>query len=119
VLEQLDPDYLDIMLRLVSLIFLEVYPVSMLLQISFLKKTCRHCRSVLYLLLLLLIYLFLTAIGLTPGGSSLHTNSTQSTENGTYIIINKYWEVRAVPRLCELYPVICLTTEEKSLKNLS
>jgi hypothetical protein len=23
------------------------------------------------------------------------------------------WEVRAVPRLCELYPGICLATEEK------
>jgi hypothetical protein len=34
----------------------------------------------------------LTAIGLTPGGSSthLHTNSTQNTENGTYITINKF-----------------------------
>jgi hypothetical protein len=27
--------------------------------------------------------------------------------------------VRAVPRLCELYPGICLTTEEKARKNLS
>jgi hypothetical protein len=27
--------------------------------------------------------------------------------------------VRAVPRLCELYPGICLTTEEKAWKNLS
>ena len=27
--------------------------------------------------------------------------------------------MRAVPRLCELYPVICLTTEEKARKNLS
>jgi hypothetical protein len=26
--------------------------------------------------------------------------------------------VRAVPRLCELYPDICLTTEEKSRKTL-
>jgi hypothetical protein len=31
----------------------------------------------------------------------------------------KIWEVRAVPRLCELYPGICLTTEEKALENLS
>jgi rhamnose utilization protein RhaD (predicted bifunctional aldolase and dehydrogenase) len=30
----------------------------------------------------------------------------------------KFWEVRAVPRLCELYPGICLTTEEKARKNL-
>jgi len=27
--------------------------------------------------------------------------------------------VRAVHRLCELYPGICLTTEEKARKNLS
>jgi len=27
--------------------------------------------------------------------------------------------VRAVPRLCELYTGICLTTEEKARKNLS
>jgi hypothetical protein len=27
--------------------------------------------------------------------------------------------VRAVPRLCELYPGICLKTEEKARKNLS
>jgi len=27
--------------------------------------------------------------------------------------------VRAVPRLCEFYPDICLTTEEKARKNLS
>ena len=27
--------------------------------------------------------------------------------------------MRAVPRLCEFYPGICLTTEEKSRKNLS
>jgi hypothetical protein len=32
-------------------------------------------------------YYYLTAIGLTPGGSSthLHTNSTQNTEDGTRI----------------------------------
>ena len=27
--------------------------------------------------------------------------------------------MRAVPRLCEFYPGICLTTEEKERKNLS
>ena len=27
--------------------------------------------------------------------------------------------VRAVPRLCDLYPGICLTTEEKARENLS
>jgi hypothetical protein len=27
--------------------------------------------------------------------------------------------MKTVPRLCEFYPVICLTTEEKARKNLS
>jgi hypothetical protein len=62
-------------------------------------------------LLILYIYIYLTAIGLTPGGSStahiytqtvhriqrtehtcssyLHTNSAQNTDNGTYITITK------------------------------
>jgi hypothetical protein len=31
----------------------------------------------------------------------------------------KNGRVRAAPRLCELYPGICLTTEEKAGKNLS
>ena len=39
----------------------------------------------------------------------LHTNSTQ---NDTINFVR----VRAVPRLCELYPGICLTTEEKARK---
>jgi hypothetical protein len=76
---------------------------------------------------------------LIPGGSSIHlqTNSTQTTENETHTKItrktNSYkgktqlqgknwdvnWEVRAVTRLCELYPGICLTIEEKARKNLT
>jgi hypothetical protein len=32
---------------------------------------------------------------------------------------NKYGRVLAVPSLCEFYPGICLTTEEKARKNLS
>jgi len=42
----------------------------------------------------------------------LHANSTQ---NNT-INLDR---LRAVPRLCELYPGICLTAEEKSRKNFS
>jgi hypothetical protein len=55
--------------------------------------------------------------------SHLHANSTQSTENRTYITIKKLnvhnnkkkliWEVRTMPHLCEFYPGVCLTTEEK------
>jgi hypothetical protein len=44
----------------------------------------------------------------------------QNTQNGTYITIKrKKWDVRAVPRLCELYPGIYRITEEKARKNLS
>jgi hypothetical protein len=62
---------------------------------------------------------------LTPGGSStvhrysthLHTNSTQNTENRTYITIKtKIWELWPVPYLCALYPGICLTNEGKESK---
>jgi len=61
-----------------------------------------------------MIYL-LTAIWLLPGGSTnLHTNNTYNNTNN-----NWSGKVRAVPRLCEFYPGICLTTEEKARKNLS
>jgi hypothetical protein len=82
--------------------------------------------------------IYLTAIALTPGGSStvhiLHTkqnieqhkqtnntyNNTLSSQNN---ILNKtiheLGRVRTLPRLCEVYPGICLTTEEKAQKNLS
>jgi hypothetical protein len=75
-----------------------------------------------------LIYL-LTAIGLPPGGSNTVHIYTQTihrtTEKKQYIEQHKkqYIEqhknvtgtVRAVPRLGELYPGICLTNEEKDL----
>jgi len=63
-----------------------------------------------------MIYL-LTAIGLPPGGSSTVHIYTQTihrtTQNKQYIEQHKnfFGRVRAVPRLCELYPGICLTTE--------
>jgi hypothetical protein len=40
----------------------------------------------------MICYIYLTAIGLTPGGSStadIYTNNTRNTENGTYITIKK------------------------------
>jgi hypothetical protein len=74
----------------------------------------------------------LTAIGLPPGGSStvhIYTQTVHRTTKKQYIEQQKkqYIEqhknvigtVRAVPRLGELYPGICLTTEEKAWKNLS
>jgi hypothetical protein len=67
---------------------------------------------------------FLTAIGLPPSGSCTIHTYTQTIHRTT---LNKqsteqhknFGRVRAVPRLCELYPGICLTTEEKARKNLS
>jgi hypothetical protein len=60
--------------------------------------------------------IYLTAVGLTPGGSSTSHIYTQT----VHIIQRKEnWEVPAVPRLCELYPAICLTPEEKARKTLS
>jgi hypothetical protein len=84
----------------------------------------------------------LTAIGLPPAGSStVHiywqqysthllaavqytfTGSStvhRTTQNKQYTEQHKnLGTVRAVPRLGELYPGICLTTEEKARKNLS
>ena len=70
-----------------------------------------------------MIYL-LTAIGLSPGGSSTVHIDTQTinktTPNKQYIEQhNNKKRVRAMPRLGVLYPGICLTTEEKARKNLS
>jgi hypothetical protein len=59
-------------------------------------------------------YIYSTAVGLTPGGSSTQHIYTQT----VHIIQRKEnWGVRAVPRLCELHPGICLTTEEKAREN--
>ena len=70
-----------------------------------------------------MIYL-LTAIGLSPGGRStvhIYTQTIHRTiQNKQYIEQNNnFGRMRAVPRLGELYPGICLTTEEKARKNLS
>jgi len=67
-----------------------------------------------------MIYL-LTAIGLLPGGSThLHTNSTQNNTNNnrTTQITTNVEECGPCP-VCEFYPGIYLTTEEKARKNLS
>jgi hypothetical protein len=64
------------------------------------------------------------AIGLPPVGSSTVHIYTQTihrtTQNKQYIEQHKnFGRVRALPRLGELYPDICLATEEKARKNLS
>jgi len=74
-------------------------------------------------LILILIYL-LTALGLSAGGSStVHIyiqTIYRTTQNKQYIEQhNNFGRVRAVPCLDELYPGICLTTEEKARKTLS
>jgi hypothetical protein len=75
------------------------------------------------MMMMMMIYL-LTAIGLPPGGSCTVHIYTQAihrtTQNKQYVEQHKnFGRVRAVPRLGELYPGICLTTEEKARKNLS
>jgi len=50
----------------------------------------------------------LTAIALTPGGSSTVHIYAQTIQNNTVNL----GRVPAVPRPCELYPGICLTTKE-------
>jgi len=62
----------------------------------------------------------LTATGLTPGGSGtvhIYTQTIHRTaQNKKYIEQHKnFGRVRAVPRLDEFYPGICLTTEEKTI----
>jgi len=81
------------------------------------------CCLIKYRNMFNMIYL-LTAIGLTPGGSSTVYIYTQTihrtTQNKQYIEQHKnLGRVQAVPRLCGLYPGIWLTTEEKARKNLS
>jgi ABC-type Fe3+-siderophore transport system permease subunit len=77
---------------------------------------------------LLLLLLLLSVIGLTPGGSSIHSQTvhriqrTEHTQQLQGIKINykeKNWEVRAVTRLRALYLGICLTIKEEARKNLS
>ena len=62
--------------------------------------------------------IYLTAIGLTPGGSITVHIYTQTIHRTTQLT-TQLGRVRAVPRLCELYPGISLTTEEKARENLS
>jgi hypothetical protein len=66
------------------------------------------------------IYL-LTAIGLTPGGSSavhIYTQTIHRTQNKQYVELHKkFGRVRDVPHLGELYPDICLISEKKARKN--
>jgi hypothetical protein len=70
-----------------------------------------------------MIYL-LTAIGLTPGGSgTVHIyiqTIHRTTQNKQYVSQHKnFVRVWAIPRVCGLYPGICLITGEKARKNLS
>jgi hypothetical protein len=68
----------------------------------------------------------LTAIRFTPGGRStvnIYTQTihrtTQQQNNTNNKQNNKFGRVLVVPSLCEFYPGICLTTEEKARKTLT
>jgi hypothetical protein len=60
----------------------------------------------------------LTAIGLTPGGSSTVHTGTQTIQ---YIEQHNSLIRKTADRVpsCEVYPDICLTTEEKARKSLT
>ena len=63
--------------------------------------------------------IYLTAIGLSSGGSStvhIYIEKIHRTiQNKQYVERHKHFgRVRAVPRLGELYPGNCLTTEENA-----
>jgi hypothetical protein len=62
------------------------------------------------------IYIYLTAVGLTPGGSSTSHIYTQ-----TVHIIQRYenWEVRAVPRLANYTLAFALQLRKKHGKKTS
>ena len=73
---------------------------------------------------------FLTASGLPPGGSCtmhIYTQIINRTTQNKQIhrttqnlrTIQKFWNTAGRALLCDLYPGICLTTEEKARKNLS
>jgi hypothetical protein len=65
--------------------------------------------------------IYLTAIGGHPVAVVQYTfTHKQHTEGQKTKYIEQHknlGRVRALPRLCELYPGICLTTEEKARKN--
>jgi hypothetical protein len=70
--------------------------------------------------------IYLTAIGLPPGGSStvhIYTQTIHRTTQSTQTVhrttqFTNLEECGLCPVFCELYPGICLTTEEKARKNL-
>jgi hypothetical protein len=59
-------------------------------------------------LIMFIVYLFLIAIGLTPVGSST-----------VYIYTQTVHRMQRTERLWDLYPGICLTTDEKARTNLN
>src|SRR5215510_9566737 len=58
-----------------------------------------------------MIYIFYRNWVATRCSAALHDTFTY--KQYTKYIERRIWEVRSVPRLCELYIGICLTTEEK------
>jgi hypothetical protein len=113
-----------------SLLFTNWCTMELLLKknIKTYIKTAPTCFGLItitreHIIWYVMIYV-LTAIGLSPDGSStvhIYTQTIYRTiQNKQYIEQHKnFGRVRAVPRLGELYPGICLTTEEKARKTLN
>jgi hypothetical protein len=70
--------------------------------------------------------IYLTVMGLPPDGSrtvNIYTQTVHRTAQSTQAMrrttqFTNLGRVRAVLRLCEVCPGVCLTTEEKARKNL-
>ena len=101
-----------IILYYIILYYIILYYIVILCYVVILYYIILYYIILYYIILyyIILYYIiYLTAIWLSPGGSThLHTNNTK---NNT---VHKFGRVLAVPRLCEVYPDICLTTEEKA-----
>jgi hypothetical protein len=77
--------------------------------------------SLVYMIYYMIYDIFLKLkLGCHPVATQLQFN-TNNTQNDTKKIIHRttlFGRVRTVPRLCDLYPGICLKTEENARKNL-
>jgi hypothetical protein len=88
------------------------------------RETCRNKSELLPGSITYDMIYLLTAIVLPSSGISTVNIYTQTihrtTQNKKYIEQHQnFGRLQSVPRLCELYPGICLTTEEKTQRNLS
>jgi hypothetical protein len=100
---------------ILSLLFMA--PISLASVLALIYFYISTFRSMYIIIIIVVVVVVdITEFGLIRCGSStvhIYTHITQNTKNGKYIK-NKIWNCG----LCELYPGICFTPEEKSPNNL-